>query len=216
MKRSNSMLACSLFAAGALLLSGCESQQAEKKADEGEKLAGESAAQAEAAKKAEEEKSAQLAAVKAEEPKKPTRPETIETELTAERRSAVESAYPDAKGFLVATEIEEGLKSNKSIKAKEAAVSTFDKQVKGKWVLLSGPMVNLTEDSFDLAVTYTPQAENDPMGMSRQFFTVTLSDVEGYEQSKFKPGSQVVVLAQYDGEGKASKGYELVETGHWK
>lgn len=218
MKRSNSMLSCSLLAAGVLLISGCESKPAEQeKAAEGEKLAEESAEQA-AAKKAEEEKTAQLAAAKkaAEEPKKETRPATIDMELTSERRTAVETAYPDAKGFLVASELEEGLKQNKTIKAKEGALATFDKQAEGKWVLLAGPMVNLTEDGFDLAVTYTPQAENDPMGMSRQFFTVTLSEVEGYEQSKFKAGSQVVVLAKYDGDGKVSQGYELVEAGHWK
>ncbi len=147
---------------------------------------------------------------------KAVRPETIDTKLTDERRSAIEGAYADAKGFILATDIEESLKKNKGIKAKEAAIKAFDKSAKGKWILLSGPMVNLSDSSFELAVTYTPRAENDPMGMSRQFFMVNLSDVEGYEQDKFKPGSMVVVLAKYDGDGKASKGYELVETGKWK
>jgi len=144
------------------------------------------------------------------------RPSNIDTELTDARRAAVEKAYPDAKGFLSALELEEQLKKNAGIKAKEAAVKAFDKTARSKWVLFAGPMVNLTDDTFDLAVTYTPQAANDPMGMSRQFFTVTLSDVEGYDKGEFKAGAMVVVLAKYDGGGKASKGYELVAADNWK
>jgi hypothetical protein len=53
------------------------------------------------------------------------------------------------------------------------------------------------------------------MGMSRQFFTVTFSEVEGYDESKFKVGNTGVVLAKYAGGGKASPAYEVVETGHW-
>jgi hypothetical protein len=196
----------------ALLVLGC---------DDGEK-AKEEAAKAAASAKAAEAQQAQLAAAKAadakkkEEAAKPQRPTTIETEVTDGRRAAIEGAYSEAKGFVVATTIEEALKKDKKISAKEAAVKAFDKQAKGKWVVFSGPMVNLTDSTFDLAVTFTPRAENDPMGMSRQFFTITLSDIEGYEKDKFKAGAMVVVLAKYDGGTKASKGYELIETGKWK
>ncbi len=215
MKRSNSIVCGSVLAAALLASSGCESEKAHtEEAAASAKAAAESAALA--AKEAEQK--AQLAATKAEEEAKQeaARPATIDMEVTEDRRSAVETAYGDAKGFIVATEIEEKLKKDKNIKAKEAAIKTFDKSAKGKWVLFSGPMVNLTDDGFDLAVTYTPRAENDPMGMSRQFFTVTLSSIEGYDKEKFKAGSQVVVLAKYDGDSKASSGYELVEAGHWK
>ncbi len=217
MKRSNSIVFASIIGAALLSLPGCDSEAETKKAEEAVKAAAESAAQA-AAKEAEQK--AQLAATKAAakkaEAEKSQRPSTIDTKVTDDRRSEVEKAYADAKGFIVATDIEEQLKKNKAIKAKEGAIKTFDKSAKGKWVLFSGPMVNLTDDGFDLAVTYTPRAENDPMGMSRQFFTVTLSSIEGYEKDKFKAGSNVVVLAKYDGQAKASSGYELVEVGHWK
>lgn len=163
---------------------------------------------------------AQLAAAAAEaarpkEPVKPERPTSIDTELTDARRTAIEAAHPEAKGFVSMLALEEQLKKSKP-KAKEAALATFDKQAKGKWVLFSGPMVNLTPAGFDLGVTYTPRAENDPMGMSRQFFTVTLNGIEGYTEAEFKSGTQVVVLAKYDGNAKASKGYELIAAGHWK
>lgn len=147
---------------------------------------------------------------------KSERPATIDIELTAARRSAVEAKYSEAAGFLDGKELEEKLKANKTIKAKEAAVSAFDRSAKGKWVLFSGSMVNLTETGFDLGVVYTPQMANDPMGMSRQFFEVTFSEVEGYKKMLFKAGNKVVVLAQYQGGGKAGPGYELVATEVWK
>ncbi len=147
---------------------------------------------------------------------KPERPSKIDTELTPARRSAVEAKYPSAKGFLLASELEEKLKANKALKDKKAAVAAFDKAASGKWLLLTGPLVNITDDGFDLGVVYTPQLPNDPMGMSRQFFEVTLSKVEGYSKEAFRTGNVVVVLAKYNGAGKAGPGQELVATGDWK
>jgi hypothetical protein len=140
----------------------------------------------------------------------------VDLELTDARRAAIESKYPEAKGFLVGKQLEEKLKANKAIKAKEGAVTAFDRAAKGKWVLFSGLMVNLTDKGFDLAIVYTPQLPNDVMGMSRQFFEVTLSEVEGYEQSQFKSGDPVVALAKYLGGGKAAPAHELVATEVWK
>ena len=125
---------------------------------------------------------------------KPERPTKVETELSPARRSAVEAKYASAAGFLGA----------------------FDKAAQGKWVLFTGPLVNLTDDGFDVGIVYTPQLPNDPMGMSRQFFEVTLSKVEGYTKDAFKTGNVVVVLAKYNGSGKAGPGYELISTGVWK
>jgi hypothetical protein len=153
---------------------------------------------------------------KAKEPEKSGRPEKIDTTVTAERKSAIASSYADAKGFLVASELEETMKKNKALKDKGAALKAFDKQAQGKWVLFTGPVVNLTDTGFDLGVTFTPRMENDPMGMSRQFFMVTLTNIDGYSKEDFKTGQVVVALAKYDGAGKASKGYELVAKGNWK
>jgi hypothetical protein len=135
--------------------------------------------------------------------------------VTADRRSALESKYPSAKGFLDAKALEEKLKASK-VKDKKAAVPAFDKLAKGKWLLFSGPLVNLTDDGFDLGIVYTPQLPNDPIGMSRQFFEVTLKDIEGYSKDKFMPGNVVVVLAKYNGEGKAGPGHEVVASGAWQ
>jgi hypothetical protein len=144
------------------------------------------------------------------------RPEKIQTELTDARREALETKYASAKGFLLAKDLENKLRGDKKIKDKKAAISAFDKAAKGKWILFSGPLVNLTDDGFDLGIVYTSQMANDPLGMSRQFFEVTMKEIEGYSKDKFKAGNVVVVLAKYTGDGKAGPGHEVVEAGAWK
>lgn len=54
------------------------------------------------------------------------------------------------------------------------------------------------------------------MGMSRQFFEVTMTHIDGYTKDAFKAGNMVVVLAKYLGAGKAGPGYELVAADVWK
>ena len=144
------------------------------------------------------------------------RPAKIETELSAARRSAVEAKYAATKGFVLASDLQAKLKADKSLKDKKAAIAAFDKLARGKWVLFTGPLVNVTDDGFDIAVEYTPQLPNDPMGMSRQFFEVTMSEVTGYAKDAFKGGNLGVVLAKYVGGGKATPGYELVAAGVWQ
>ena len=144
---------------------------------------------------------------------KGARPSKVDTELTDARRSAIEAKHP---GFVVAKDIEAKLKANKALKDKKTGIAAFDKLASGKWVLFTGPAVNLTEAGFDVGIEYTPQLPNDPMGMSRQFFEVTLSNVEGYSKDAFKDGNVVVVIAKYTGGGKASSGKELVASGDWK
>jgi hypothetical protein len=146
---------------------------------------------------------------------KPKRPAKIDTEVTADRRSKVEGANSDAKGFLVASELENKLKANKTLKAKEAGVTAFDKMASGRWILFAGPLSNPTDSGFDLGITYTPQMAGDVMGMSRQWFPVTFTGVKGYDVSQFKAGQVVVVLAKYVGKQKAENGTELVATGTW-
>ena len=150
------------------------------------------------------------------EPEKAARPETIDMTLTDDRRAKLTKAYGDAQGFVEAKEVEAQLKKNKALKDEAKAVKAFDAKAKGKWVLFTGTMVNLKKDSFDIAVVYTERIPGDSIGMSQQFFTVTFSNVEGYDDTKFKVGSAGVVLAKYDGSKQASKGYEAVEAGHWQ
>jgi hypothetical protein len=144
------------------------------------------------------------------------RPSKVDTELTPARRETIEAKYPAAKGFLTASDVQAKLKANKTLKDKKLAVAAFDKLARGKWLLFTGPLVNLAEDTFDMALEYTPQLPNDPMGMSRQFFEVSMSEVEGYAKEPFKGGSVGVVLVKYNGSAKASPGYELVSQGVWK
>ena len=149
------------------------------------------------------------------EPPKPSRPETITLEVTPERRAKIESAFPEAKGFLVMQALEDKLKALKTLKDKDPAVKAFDHLASGKWVLFTGPLANPADSKFDLGITYTPQIKGDMMGMSRQFFLVTFPDVKGYQMADFKPGQMVVVLAKYEGKQKASSGTELVAAGDW-
>ena len=144
------------------------------------------------------------------------RPSKVDMELTPARRSAIEAKYATAKGFLAVTELQAKLKADKSLKDKKAAVTAFDKIARGKWLLFTGPLVNLKDDGFDMALEYTPQLPNDPMGMSRQFFEVTMTEVEGYSKDAFKDGNVGVVLVKYTGAAKAASGYELVAAGVWK
>ncbi len=145
-----------------------------------------------------------------------SRPEKINVEVTAEHRSAVEAKYPEAKGFLVASEVEKKLQSNKALKDEKTARPAFDKVAKGKWILFSGNAVNLTAEGFDMGIVYTPLVPGDTIGISKQWFPVTVSEVEGYKEAAFKSGDIVVVLVKYVGAGKAGPGHELVATGVWK
>lgn len=143
------------------------------------------------------------------------RPSKIDTELTASRRAAIEAKYPAAKGFVAASDIQAKLKADKTLKDKKSGIAAFDRQAKGKWLLFTAPLVNLTENSFDIGFEYTPQLPNDPMGMSRQFFEVSMTNVEGYDKELFTSGNLGVVLVKYNGAAKASPGYELVALGVW-
>jgi hypothetical protein len=144
------------------------------------------------------------------------RPEKIDLTLTPERRTAIESKYASEKGFLVEKEIEATLQKNKALKDEKTALAAFDKLAKGKWILFAGNAANLSASGFDMGVVYTPQIAGDTIGMSKQWFPVTMSDVDGYKQDALKVGDMVVVLVKYNGAGKASPGQELVATGVWK
>jgi hypothetical protein len=146
--------------------------------------------------------------------KKPERPENIDTKVTPERRQRIEAAIPESKGFLVETDLEDGLKKKKFDK-EPPGVAAFESKAKGKWIVFGGPISNLTSSGFDLPITYA-QAEGDSIGMSRKWFMVTFSDVKGYDSGKFKAGQTIVVAARYNGKKQASPGSELIELGQWQ
>jgi hypothetical protein len=144
------------------------------------------------------------------------RPEKIDLALTPERRTAIEAKYGAEKGFLDEKEIEGKLQKNKALKDEKTALAAYDKIAKGKWILFAGNAANLTTSGFDMGVVYTPQIPGDSIGMSKQWFPVHMSEIEGYKQDALKVGDMVVVLVKYDGGGKATPGQELVATGVWK
>ena len=148
-------------------------------------------------------------------PSKPPRPAKLDTELTDARREKIEKAHPEAKGFVLAKDMEDKLKAQKKVDEKEAGIRAFDAMAKGKWVLFTGPMVEAKDDGFSMGITYTPRAEHDPMGLSRQFFLVAISDVKGFDAETMKSGTQVAVLAKYDGKAKAGPAFELVAEDNW-
>jgi hypothetical protein len=157
------------------------------------------------------------AAEKATEVEKPSGPPVLtagDLELTEERRGKIEGAIGDAKGFLGASDVEAELHKQK-LDDEAKAVKAWDAKAKGKWVLIKGNIGNATDNDFDLAVTYTPQAEGDVMGMSKKFFFVKLSGVEGYDAKNYKDGQFAVMLMKYDGQKKASAGHDVVAKGYW-
>lgn len=143
------------------------------------------------------------------------RPKTIDPKLTAERRQAIEDEIAEARGFLVAADLETDLKNDKSIHQDKPAVKALDQAASGKWVLFVGPMTELTPNSFELPFTYTRRSKKDPFGMSKMWFQVEFDDIQGYNSVALTEGQQTVVLAKYDGQKHAGPGYDLVALGLW-
>ena len=148
---------------------------------------------------------------------KPAEPlKVTDLELTDARRSKIEQAIPDAKGFAEAKDFENELQKKKLKDDDEKlALKTFDTSAKGKWLLFRGNITTMKPDSFELAVTFKPMAPGDPMGLSRKFFMISFRDVKGYKDDLYTGGQFVVVLAKYAGDKHASPGYDLHALGDW-
>ncbi len=151
-----------------------------------------------------------------EAPKKirPARDAKLDTKLTDERRKKLEAAVPDAKGFLVAADLEQEI-HGKKLDDEAKALKAFDAKAKGKWILFTGNLNNMTPTGFEIAFSYTPKAEGDPFGMSRKWFYVKVADVKGFDANVFQKGEVGVVLAKYNGNKEAAPGHEVLELGHW-
>lgn len=136
--------------------------------------------------------------------------------VTSEKRGSIESKHPDAKGFLTKEELELRLFALELKRGKDKeALQALDRLAKGKWILVSGPITNPQPDTFQLAVRYTPRDSADPIGLTSQWVSVTFSGVRGYDPSAYRPGEQTVVLAKYEGGGKASSGSDLILLDEW-
>jgi hypothetical protein len=136
--------------------------------------------------------------------------------LSAERRTRIEHAFPEAKGFLALSEVEAALYARELRRGKEpAAVSAFDDRAKGKWVLFTGNVVAPSASGFTLPVRYTPRDANDRMGLTSTWFGVEFEQVRGYDATAYEPGELVAILARYNGNKSAGPGYDLLLLNRW-
>ncbi len=136
--------------------------------------------------------------------------------LTEERRAAIEKAFPEAKGFLVARDIERELFKQSFRRGKEAgAVKAFDARAKGQWVLFTGNVMSPTSEGFELPVRYTPRDPMDRVGLTSTWFAVQFRGVEGYDRASYEPGEMTGVLAKYEGARTVTSGHDLVLGNRW-
>ncbi len=143
------------------------------------------------------------------------RPTKIDHDLTEARRRRIESKLPDVRGFLVEGDLEEQMKHDKKIDRRERALETFDSLAKDRWVLFVGPMLNLDAEGFELAVAFIPESRRDKMAVTRLWFNVTISQLQGYRPVLLREGQETAVLARYRGDRQASPAYDLVGLGLW-
>jgi hypothetical protein len=137
-------------------------------------------------------------------------------EVTDAIRSRVESRHPEAAGFLTGAQIEEKLFALDLKRGKDdEALKHFDRLAKGKWILLTGPLTAPQADGFELPVRYTPRDPTDPMGLTSQWISVKLTELQGYEATEYRSGEKAAVLAKYKGSKEASPGFDLILLGHW-
>jgi hypothetical protein len=151
----------------------------------------------------------------ADDPTTHPRPKEIELTLSAARRAKIEAAVPEAKGFLVAKELEADVQSINKINKKPRVVRWLDEQATGKWVLFTAPYNNLAGERFELPFTYARKSKRDPFGMSQMWVFVEFEDVKGHHALTLNNGDTAVILAKYAGNLKASPGHDLVALGLW-
>lgn len=136
--------------------------------------------------------------------------------VTDDRRARVESFAPQAKGFLTSADLEEKLYALNLKRGKDSdAIRELDRLAAGKWVLFTGNIGSPAPGSLELPIRYTPRDPNDPMGLTSVWLAVKLTNIQGYSDKEYRPGELGVVLARYDGQKKASEGYDLVLLQKW-
>jgi hypothetical protein len=136
--------------------------------------------------------------------------------LTEARRAAIEQAYPEARGFIDVSEVEQKLFALDLARGKLAeAVAEFDRHTARKWVLFTGAVMEPRPGGPELPVRYTPRDARDPLGVTSTWFSVKLDDVRGWDPDEYKPGELGVILAKYRGRKLASPGYDLILLDRW-
>ncbi len=150
-----------------------------------------------------------------EDPPAGPRPQTIDGELTAERRARIEGKIPEAAGFLVAADIERELQEDKEVDREEVALEKLDARLAGKWVLFVGPMLERDAEGYVVTVTYHAGSKRDQMGVTPSWLRIEVANIRGYSTILTEDGMQTAVLAKYVGKGKARPAHDLVGRGIW-
>lgn len=136
--------------------------------------------------------------------------------LTEARRAKIEQAFPEAKGFVEAAELERDLYKQNLRRGKDAkAQAALDRLAQGKWVLFTGNAVTRKKDGFTLPLRYTARDPNDRLGLTSTWLGIEFSNISGYDSAEYQPDEPMAVLAKYDGKGAAGPGYDLLLLNRW-
>jgi hypothetical protein len=135
---------------------------------------------------------------------------------SAEKRARVEAFAPEGRGFLTSEGIENELYRLDLKRGKDAdAVKALDRMARGKWILFTGNIGAIQPGSCELPIRYTPKDPNDSLGLTSVWLPIRITGIKGYDASEYRPGELAVILARYDGDKKASAGYDLVLLQKW-
>jgi hypothetical protein len=152
-------------------------------------------------------------------PAKPlvTRPkDSVDLIVSAEKRARVEQLVPEAKGFLTSAELEEKLYKLELKRGKDAdAVKALDRLAKGKWVLFTGNIGSITPAGCELPIRYTPKDPGDSLGLTSVWLPIQITAIKGYEAAEYRAGELAAILARYEGDRKATPGYDVVLLKSW-
>jgi hypothetical protein len=136
--------------------------------------------------------------------------------LTPEHRALIENRHPEAAGFVGDEQLEERLFALELRRGKDReATEALDRMAKGKWMFVSGPIVNPQSDGFELAIAYTPRDPADPIGLTSQWINIKFTDIQGFDATQYRVGEQMAVLAKYNGRRAASPGFDLILLEEW-
>jgi hypothetical protein len=142
--------------------------------------------------------------------------DSVDLILSPEKRARVEALVPEAKGFLAGEELEQKLYGLELKRGKDAdAVKVLDQLARGKWVLFTGNIGNITKEGCELPIRYTPKDPNDSLGLTSVWLPIRITKIEGYDAAEYRPGDLAAILARYDGEMKAGPGYDVVLLKSW-
>jgi hypothetical protein len=142
--------------------------------------------------------------------------DSVDLIVSTEKRARVERLVPEAKGFLTSEELEGKLYQLELRRGKDAdAVKALDRLAKGKWVLFTGNIGSITPAGCELPIRYTPKDPNDALGLTAVWLPIQITAIKGYDPAEYRAGELAAILARYNGDRKATPGYDVVLLKSW-